>query len=187
MAGSLGGGVAEAAFCEASVAVSRGEAKSPEDVLGYVSDIVPNDEEFRQVFIRYGSITTTRAKYLLARLERQYLIESGQSVEAMPDWSSKSVTVEHIFAKSSKRESFRSDDEFRRFGAMRDQLQNLTLLERTLNGGLEDKPFEAKVATYGESAFALTRWLEENKNWTFDDAATRAEQLADLAVKAWPQ
>jgi hypothetical protein len=42
---------------------------------------------------------------------------------------------------------------------MRDQLQKLTVLERTLNAGLEDKPFGEKQATYGASAFALTREL----------------------------
>jgi hypothetical protein len=37
-------------------------------------------------------MTTTGAKYLLARLERQYLTDQGKLADAMPDWSSKSVT-----------------------------------------------------------------------------------------------
>lgn len=69
---------------------------------------------------------------------------------------------------------------------LRDQLQNFTLLERTLNGGLEDKPFQDKASTYAQSAFGLTRALSAHSTWTFEAAGARAEELAALAVKAWP-
>jgi hypothetical protein len=51
----------------------------------------------RQTYVSAGRevvrlMTTTGAKYLLARLERQYLTDQGKLADAMPDWSSKSVT-----------------------------------------------------------------------------------------------
>lgn len=187
MAGTLGGGVAESAFCDAAVAVSQKKAKTADEVRSNMKDLVPDDAAFRQAFTGYGAITTTRAKYLLARLERQHLTDLRQQTDAMPDWSSKNVSVEHIFAKSSKRTAFESDEEFEQFSLIRDQLQNLTLLERTLNGELEDKPFQQKVDTYGKSAFALTRELKEHGAWTFAEANARADVLAGLAVKAWPR
>jgi len=187
MAGTLGGGVAENAFCDAAVAVTSKKAKAASDVLPYMRDLVPDDAGFRQAFLAYGSMTTTRAKYLLARIERQKVLDQGGQADAMPDWSSKSVSVEHIFARSSKRDSFESDEDFDRFTVIRDQLQNFTLLERTLNGGLEDKAFGEKASTYGQSSFGLTRELAKHETWTFDDAKARAETLAALAVKAWPQ
>ncbi|MCQ1948770.1 DUF262 domain-containing HNH endonuclease family protein [Arthrobacter sp. zg-Y859] len=188
IAGTLGGGVAERAFCLAAEAVATGKAATVADVRMYMKDLVPDDATFKQAFVGYGSVTTTRAKYLLARLERQYLSDHGQQTDAMPDWSSKSVTVEHIFAKSSKRDVFASAEEFEKFSVLRDQLQNLTLLERTLNGGLEDKPFDQKVDTYGQSVFALTRLLSENgATWGFDEAEVRSSMLSALAVKAWPK
>jgi hypothetical protein len=187
MAGTLGGGVAESAFCDAAVAVATKKAKSADDARGYMKDIVPDDAAFRSAFTGYGSMTTTRAKYLLARLERQHLSDAGQPTDAMPDWSSKSVSVEHIFARSSKRDAFESEEAFDRFALMRDQLQNLTLLERTLNGGLEDKPFADKVGTYAQSAFALTREVGDHSEWTFATAQSRAEALAALAARAWPR
>ncbi len=187
MAGTLGGGVAESAFCDAAVAVARKKAKTADDARSHMKELVPDDAAFRQAFMGYGAITTTRAKYLLARLERQHLTELGQQTDAMPDWSSKSVSVEHIFARSSKRTAFDSEEAFEKFSLIRDQLQNLTLLERTLNGGLEDKPFQQKVGTYGQSAFALTRELKGHGDWTFVEANARAEVLAGLAVKAWPR
>jgi hypothetical protein len=187
MAGNLGGGVAESAFCDAAVAVAKKKARTPDDARAYMRDLVPDDAAFRQAFAGYGAITTTRAKYLLARLERQHLSDLGEQTEALPDWSSKSVSVEHIFAKSSKRAAFETDEDFEQFSLIRDQLQNLTLLERSLNAGLEDKPFEEKVDTYGESAFALTRELKNSSAWTLSEAKERAEYLAGLAVKAWPR
>ncbi|WP_148045139.1 HNH endonuclease family protein, partial [Arthrobacter oryzae] len=188
MAGTLGGGVAERAFCLAAEAVADKKAKSVGDVRLYMKDLVPDDATFRQAFTGYGSVTTTRAKYLLARLERQYLTDLQEQTDAMPDWSSKSVTVEHIFAKSTKRAGFENDEDFERFSLLRDQLQNLTLLERTLNGGLEDKSFEQKVSTYAQSVFALTRLLSENGGtWGFTEAEARSAMLAGLAAKAWPK
>src|SRR5262249_46376065 len=156
------------------------------EVRASMGDLVPDDTAFRQAFASFGAITTTRAKYILARLERQHLADKGESTEAMPDWSSKAVSVEHVFARSSKRDAFDTDDDFDRFASVRDQLQNLTLLERTLNAGLEDKPFSEKRPTYRESAFALTRELGEYDNWDFDATAERAHRMADLAVRAWP-
>ena len=82
---------------------------------------------------------------------------------------------------------FESDEAYEEFSVIRDQLQNLTLLERTLNAELEDKPFEDKVQTYGQSAFALTRELQKHDEWTFTEANARADTLAGLAVKAWPR
>ena len=187
MAGTLGGGVAESAFCDAAVAVAQKKAKTADDARSHMKDLVPDDAAFRSAFTGHGAITTTRAKYLLARLERQHLCDLGQQTDAMPDWSSKGVSVEHILARSSKRSTFDSDEDFEQFSLIRDQLQNLTLLERTLNGGLEDKPFQKKADTYGQSAFVLTRDLKNHCAWTFAEANTRAELLASLAVKAWPR
>lgn len=126
-------------------------------------------------------------KYLLARLERQALLDGGHSTDAMPDWSSKSVSVEHIYAKFMKRSAFNSNEEYNSFSTMKDSLQNLTLLERTLNTNLDSKPFEAKVATYGQSAFRLTREVGGLSKWDMECASTRAQELAALAVKAWPR
>lgn len=186
IAGKIGGGESEAAFCDAAVAVASGEASNAASIRPMMTDLVPGDEQFRQQFIEYGTITTTRAKYLLARLERQRILDSQNQADAMPDWSSKAVSVEHIFPKSLKRSKFVDDEDFGVFLGMKEKLQNLTLLERTLNNGLEDRPFEQKSSTYRESAFVLTREVGELSEWTFERASTRGRTLAELAVRAWP-
>lgn len=185
--GSLGGGVAEETFCVAAQSVTNGDAKSASDLRDQMSALVPDDASFKEAISTYGGLTTTRAKYLLAQLERARLNELGESSEAMPDWSSKSVSVEHIFAKSSSSSSFASDADFEKFSLNRDRLGNLTLLERSLNNDLEDKPFDQKVEAYRDSKFNQTKELcEITDGWNLDALDRRSLELARLAVLAWP-
>ncbi|MER7441829.1 DUF262 domain-containing protein [Micromonospora avicenniae] len=185
VAGRLGGGQAEEAFCEGALAIARGQATTQDEVREKLSRIIPDDTDFAQAFLNYGAVTSTRAKYLLACLERQLVARQGGNVEALPDWSSKAVTIEHIHARSSARENFDSDQDYDRFRATRDSLQNLTLIERTINRGLEDKLFDEKKATYSRSKFALTRELAEIGDWSIARADGRGRELARLAVAAW--
>ena len=187
--GGLGGGQAEAAFCNAAVAVSKGGAKTADDVKVHLNDLVPDDPVFQQAIRGYGGMQTTRAKYLLAMLDRQYLIRQGDTTDALPDWSSKSVTIEHIFARSMKEASFETLEEYNQYQVIRDQIINFTLLERSLNNALEDKTFEQKRDSYSKSNFALTRELAgiNPSSWSFDAARSRMEIFVDLAVQAWPK
>jgi hypothetical protein len=186
IAGRLGGGLAEEAFCDAALVVATGEAQTQDQIREKITRIIPDDSDFARAFLNYGPVTSTRAKYLLACLERQHLAKQGINTEALPDWSSKGVTIEHIIAQSTHRTAFNSNHEYERFRATRDSLMNLTLIERTINRGLEDKPFKEKQAIYAKSKFALTRELAEVKEWSISTTEARVNQLAKLALSAWP-
>jgi hypothetical protein len=166
--------------------VSNGTIKTQNDVLEVIKKIVPDDQTFKRAFLSFGHLSTGRAKYLLSQLERRYLIMLGENTEAQPDWSGRSVSVEHIFAESSGRNRFDSQADYERFLTIVNSIANFTLLERTLNRGLGDAPFSAKASSYAKSKFNLTRELGKSNNWSLTGADTRAEQLADLAVNAWP-
>ena len=141
---------------------------------------------FKRAFSNFGSISTGRAKYLLSQLEKQYRISLGGSGDAQPDWSGKSVSVEHIFAESSDRDRFSSDKDYERFQVTVNSIANYTLLERTLNRGLGDAEFSAKKRSYAESKFPLTQALAQSDDWSFAGADVRLTQLSDLAIRAWP-
>ncbi len=96
MAGTLGGGQAEKAFCQAAVAITSKKAKKPDEVRAHLGDIVPDDTAFRQAFVAFGAMTTTRAKYLLAQLERQHRVDEGHSGDAPPDWSTRRERRTHL-------------------------------------------------------------------------------------------
>lgn len=185
MAGKLGGGQAEEIFCQAAVAVSSGRVQNQAKIREILSPLIPDNHDFRQAFLAFGPMTTTKAKYILSQLERQYAIEQGANIESLPDWSSRTVTVDHIFPKSSKRESFSSDEEYESFLAMCNQVQNLTLLERSLNKDADDKSFSDKASILEMSNFALTKKVGKRGEWNLSIAEERRQELADLAVKAW--
>lgn len=184
--GRLGGGTAEEVFCEAAVGISDGGINNQDEVFNIVKRIVPDDQSFRRAFTSFRNITTSRAKYLLAQLEKYQDVRLNQTTDAQLDWRGTNVTVEHIFAESSKRERFSSDQEHERFQGMVNTIANFTLLERSLNKGLADSPFAQKTETYKKSKFRLTRDIGQFNDWTLADADRRAEQLARIATIAWP-
>lgn len=184
MAGKLGGGQSEEAFCLAAKAIAEGKAKNQNDLRKLVSEIVPSDAEFRQAFLAFGPVTTTKAKYLLGMIEKYYAQQSG-SQASLADWSSKGVTIEHIIADSSDASAFSDGVEYERFQVLRNQLWNFALLERNLNKKAEDKPFAEKRSLYAKSGFPLTRSLAEAESWSLADGEGRAKFLAGLAVVAW--
>ncbi|MFG2169441.1 DUF262 domain-containing protein [Micromonospora chersina] len=184
--GKIGGGQSEEAFCAAAVAVATGKATNQDQVRSYLSHIVPNDEDFVQAIQAYGPLSLGRAKYLLARLERQIILSRGGNAEGLPDWSSTAVSVEHILAESMSRVDFSSDDEFGEFSTLRDRIHNLTLLEKTLNRGLSNKPFEEKRDTYQKSKFTMTRDAGEPETTEIAAIRERGRKLARYAPAAWP-
>lgn len=186
---SLGGSTAEKAICQAAVAVTNRTANTSDEVLDMLRKspgLIPDDSRFRVSFIHQGEVSNTRAKYILGQLEKVRMRQNGESSEGHPDWSAKYVSIEHVFARSSKRSTFSSDDEFKYFSTLRDTLGNFVLLERQLNNSLEDRPFSDKRETYCKSKFILTRDVGIHPSWTFNAAETRLETLGDLALVAWP-
>jgi hypothetical protein len=185
-AGNLGGGTADTAFCGAAEAITKGQATTSDQLKPFMKGVVPEDSAFRTAFAELGSVNTTVAKYLLGQLERQSRVDAGENVDAMPDWASRSVTIEHIIARSTPRTSFTSDEEFEAFEVVRDRLGNLSPLEVTLNADAKDSVFVAKKHLYEQSQFALTKSLAGNAEWTLDNSIERSVELASLAMKAWP-
>ncbi|MFC0526750.1 DUF262 domain-containing protein [Phytohabitans kaempferiae] len=184
--GKIGGGQSEEAFCAAALAVAGGKATTQDQVRSHLSHVVPNDEDFTQAIQAYGPLSLARAKYLLARIERQIILAGGGNAEGLPDWSSTSVSVEHILADSMTRQSFESDDEFTEFATMRARIHNLTLLEKSLNRNLADKPFVEKRETYSKSKFTMTRQAGEPASMDVKAIRERGRLLARYAPAAWP-
>lgn len=176
-AGRIGASLSEEAFGEAAKAVSTGAAQNQDDVRGALGRLLPTNAELEQAVRNFGNVPVSRAKYLLAMLERAHRQKIKQSVEGLPDWSSKSVTIEHIHAKSTGKGEA---------ATFVDQLGNFALLEKSLNRNLEDKPFKQKVETYIGSTFLLTREVAGAPDWGHRMVEERVGRLASLAPLAWP-
>ncbi|ADB76089.1 DUF262 domain-containing protein [Geodermatophilus obscurus] len=178
-AGRLGGSVAEKAFSRAAQLVSNKTAKNQEEVRAALSTLIVGDREFTDNFRAFGNVPLTRAKYLLAMLERAHRVKLSMPLDGMPDWSSRTVTLEHLMPRAeAKNDAVKA--------TYVETLGNMALLEKGLNKNLEDKPFAEKTVTYGTSAFQVTAALKEQQTWTKADVDKRARELASLAPLAWP-
>lgn len=175
--GRIGASLSEEAFGEAAEAVSQKTAKNQNAVRNHLAKLIPTDTEFKAAFVSAGPVTVSRAKYLLAMLEKAH--RAAEKMPAIPlDWASTGVTIEHVLAESSGR----SDDAL---AAVVNRLGNLALLEKKINRDLADKPFPEKKAEYAKSAFGLTAELASEDDWTSENIQARVEKLARLACSAW--
>jgi integrase len=178
MAGRLGGGVADEDFGSMAVSITTGEVHNQTGVRAGLNRIVPNDEEFIEAFKSYGDVAPSRAKYLLAMLEKAEDLRSGAAEKPL-EWHGRSVTVEHILSQSSAKSNPTQALVVGRIG-------NMTLLEKKLNKDLASRAFDEKRATYRDSSFTLTAKLANKRTWTTRSIATRTKELAELACLAWP-
>jgi hypothetical protein len=177
--GKLGGSVAEKAFSDTAKQVSDGKLTNQSEVRSALAILIVEDGEFSNAFVRYGNVTLPRAKYLLAMLERAHRARNNKSLDGLPDWASRTVTLEHLMPRA---EAKGVEAKL----AYVETLGNMALLEKALNRGLEDKPFAVKREAYSGSTFDTTSELATEDNWTKTDATRRMSQLGKLAPMAWP-
>lgn len=168
----------ELAYHQAAKAVADGEAAGPGAVFERLREVYVDDEKMRQDFSLLAVHAGARkrlAKYILARLERDY---SGQDC----DWDAAAVTIEHILPENPA-ESWAESYEEKRWDADVDRLGNLTLLEAAANRDLANGPYADKLAAYGRSRYRMTRELPAE--WTPALLAQRQQELAQRAVRIW--
>lgn len=177
IAGRLDGSVAEDTFATAAMEVSAKRAKTQPQVKRLLQKIVPTDSVFKEEFINYGRVSTSRAKYLLAMLESALRQRQGINVGPL-DWTTTAINSEHIEPRSRGQNSESAIE--------LESLGNMTLLEKKLNRDLGDKNFAEKRLVYGNSAIQLTLELSNQTEWTENEVRERMEMLAELACTAWP-
>lgn len=186
--GSLGGGTAEKMYGELALGISNGSLKNVNDVREKMSgyNFLPSDSQFKTALMAVDDRNRSRAKYYLAMLEKAYYLEKGLNLESLPAWDSKGVSVEHIVA-SSQIVNVGDGGEGSVVKELQHSLPNLTLLERSTNNTLGDRPFEQKREKYGESAFESTKLLASMTSFGDTEIAQRRELMLRLADKAWPK
>lgn len=179
-AGNIGAKLAEDVFGNTAASISAGTAVNQPQVRAELGRLVPSDIEFKAEFTRYGVMPSSRIKYILGMIERVESDRAGRDTSAV-DWSSRGVTIEHISPKSQPTLLGSGSA-----AALVDTVGNLTLLEKKLNKGLGAKLPAEKAEVYLESAFTMTRNLQELEDWDGDSVQERTERLAELACVAWP-
>lgn len=179
-AGNIGAKLAEDTFGSTAASISSGESVNQLHVRDALDKLIPSDSEFKVAFTRYGSMPSSRVKYVLGMIERVESDLAGRDTSAL-DWSSRGVTIEHVHPKSQPAS----------LGpgvavTLVDSIGNLTLLEKKLNKDLGSKLPLDKKSVYRDSGFTMTRSLASLEEWNAESVHQRMNRLGELACRAWP-
>lgn len=184
-AGSLGGGVSEAAFCEAALDIRKKNVTTTAELLvkTRVGALVPSDDLFRAQFSEWRAIPRL-SRYLLRALELQEI--GTEEPELVVNSDVDSVNLEHILPKNAKDVDWPqfSADERRLYV---DRLGNHALLQKGKNARIGNKAWSVKQPILQQSQLKLTSQTAAAPIWDRDAITSRQVSLADLAVKCWPR
>ncbi|UFS58706.1 DUF262 domain-containing protein [Subtercola endophyticus] len=184
-AGSLSGGVAEAAFCEAALEVRKKSVTSTAELLTKtkIGSLIPSDELFRAEFAEWKT-TAKLSRYLLRALELQKRGDFDPELVVNADVDA--VNLEHILPKNAKQAewpSFTADGK----KLWVDRVGNHALLQRGKNARIGNKAWAAKQPILASSSIELTNEASVWADWTEKSIADRQSGLAALAILCWPR
>lgn len=169
--------------------------KNPDDLVNGLRDVLisfektqifPDDDLLRQSIINKplyknkSSTANERVKFLLESIEESL---SKERVDTLP------MSVEHIMPqKLPLRKEWQQ-----MLGANHNKvhkewlhtLGNLTLTQ--YNSELSNKPFEEKLKILRASNVTLNHYFRKVDVWNEEEIKSRAENLADIAIKVWPR
>lgn len=157
--------------------------------------LCPTDDKFREEFASasFTANVIDRARYCLEQIE----MHKHGSHDELQVLGADDVHVEHIIPQKIKTK--RSKDEFGDWitylGDKAEMLHpkyvsrigNLTIFAGALNIGASNNPFLKKKQAYKESGIKLTQDLLKLSQFKFKNVQQRSANLADIAVKIWPQ
>lgn len=161
---------------------------------GYRS-LCPTDDKFRDEFAStsFTSNVIDRARYCLEQIE----MHKHGAHDELQVLGADDVHVEHIIPQKIKTK--KSKDEFGDWitylGDKAEMLHpkyvsrigNLTIFAGALNIGASNNPFLKKKQAYKESSIKLTQDLLKLSQFKFKNVEQRSSDLAEIAVKLWPQ
>ena len=157
--------------------------------------LCPTDEKFREEFAStsFTANVIDRARYCLEQIE---LHKHGAHDELQvlgPD----DVHVEHIIPQKIKTKkamhefgdwvSYLGDKAETLHPKYVSRIGNLTIFSGSLNIGASNNPFLKKKQAYKKSGIKLTRELLSMSQFKFKNVEKRSLDLAEVAVKIWPQ
>ena len=182
-------GLLEIACARVAHGVFLGELNSPQKVWKEYSQIVPSDTDFLVDFSRWTETKSVKARYALAELEKAEYLRShgGADAEEIPSWEE--LTLEHILPVNPGNEwsvEIKANPQLR--AEYTSRLGTLCLLRGKTNKESSAKSFTYKRnQIYAKSGLTLTSEVSQKyKEWDGGTIETRQQELAQLALLAWP-
>lgn len=162
--------------------------------------------EFSDTFHRLSEydVQKYRLRYVLARIT-QYVDLSRKGIftaSSIRPYLEKGVEIEHILPQKPFSDEIAS--QFENYDRSKSMLGNLTLIEKSTNDVVKNKPYAEKVREYGKSPYYLTssllnldtignntainrlnQSLHSFNEWTQKSIEDRQEMLYKLALEIW--
>jgi hypothetical protein len=186
VAGTLGAGSAESAFCDAAREVRAGKITSTAEVLAHkgIDGLVPYDSAFLPQFAGWRTTRGPIARYVLRTLELERRGEPDPELVVNPDVEH--VNLEHVLPKNARLTDWPQFTEDER-PLFVDRIGNMCLLQKGPNGRIGNKPWSIKQPVLAASRLLLTSEAAVTTDWTKATIVARQDDLAKLAVRAWPR
>lgn len=182
VSGSLGSGTLEDIFSQRAKEIRDKIIPNVEALSKAIEAVVPTDPAFTEAFLALSITKNKVARYLLPSLERQARGEVEPELVVNDDPSE--LNLEHVLPQSP--ESNWPNVTPEEAAAYAYRIGNMVLLKKSENETLGSGSFGQKTSTLAASSLELTREVASNKSWGPKEIKTRQENLAKLAVKAWP-
>ena len=182
IASSTRSGSIEQACGRAAKAIYDGEITDGVGLRSALTQIIPNDEEFREAFANATVSQAKFARYYLRSLEM--VAKQEPDPWLIPNDDSDAINLEHVLPLKPMGEWGRfSDDDVKAYSK---RLGNMALLKAKANSDLRSSGFDIKRVALQASPYTTTSMIGVQADWTIDAIVARQRHLAELALKAWP-
>jgi hypothetical protein len=180
--GRVGSGPLENGYSERAKEVSVGSIKTGKALHSASTGFLASDDEFEQAFRTARVSAQYLGRYYLRVLE--HVAVSSGSGELIVNPSEEAVTLEHVMPKTREPHWKQITEEQHK--AYLKRIGNLALLDKSLNQYAGNLPFSDKKKAFAKSRVTLTQEIAKASSWDFRAIDARQEQLAKLAIQAWP-
>lgn len=175
-------GTLEKQFSEKARQVTAGVIPDAKSLRNAMKAFIPVDQDF-EVEFSTASVSNAVSRYLLHVLERGQTGVKQPELVANPNPDD--VSLEHILPKNPAAGTW-SDFDPETASVWARKVGNLCLIASDENGAATNAEFVAKKAIYAKSNLKLTAEIANYPKWDAKSIQQRQQQLAKLAVKAWP-
>jgi uncharacterized protein with ParB-like and HNH nuclease domain len=161
--------------------------RNGEELLNFIqnnfySEFQALQTDFESAFYELtdSNIAKFRLRYILAKIAQFVEKEAYNNCKPLTWYLDQSIHIEHILAKSQKNELRQSFDKPDEYDLYTKNIGNLTLLEKTINSSILDRPYEFKKHGYQQSQILITRALTNQLNVGQNTQLNRAIEVLDL-------
>lgn len=180
--GSGGSGTLEVNYSERSKEVSSSIIKTAKDLYDAMKSVIPDDDRFKVDFSQATVSKAAIAKFYLRVLEKQ---QNAGEDELVINPDAEKVNLEHVLPQTwtSAAWGHVSEEDHR---ALVKRIGNLALMSKRLNSKIANSAFSEKKKILENSKIELTKKIAQQETWSRTEIENRQQDLADLAIRAWP-